>query len=137
MITQQQVKNFLEAGMIANVLDMPLWGNGNGSLMRIAPFVFSSVHLNRQKRQQLTRDYTTITHGHIRLIIADDLYVECLRNMLHGEPLAEASAEAWRIIADGDYPVNEQAPRAWRETLIHTPETNRVINEFAERFAEK
>jgi ADP-ribosylglycohydrolase len=26
------------------------WSNGNGALMRIAPLVFSSLHLNRQKR---------------------------------------------------------------------------------------
>ncbi|MCI1283049.1 MAG: ADP-ribosylglycohydrolase family protein [Lacticaseibacillus songhuajiangensis] len=85
------------------------WSNGNGALMRIAPLAFSSLHLDRRARQQLTRDYTTITHGHIRSIIASDLYIECLRNLLLGQPLLQAISEAWRIIAYGDYPTDELA----------------------------
>jgi hypothetical protein len=48
--------------------------------------VFSTVNLPRATRRQLTQDFTTVTHGHVRAIIADDLYVECLRQLLLGQP---------------------------------------------------
>lgn len=83
--------------------------NGNGALMRIAPLAFACLKCARPERQRQICEFTTITHGHIRSIIANDLYVECLRAMLLGMPLIEAMAEAWDVIEVAGYPQKELA----------------------------
>jgi ADP-ribosylglycohydrolase len=44
--------------------------NGNGSLMRISPLVFSMLDKPMDERYQITKQVSSITHGHIRSVIA-------------------------------------------------------------------
>ncbi|QHV96691.1 ADP-ribosylglycohydrolase family protein [Spirosoma endbachense] len=56
--------------------------NGNGSLMRILPLVFYSNNRPIQERYQLTKEISSITHAHIRSVIACFYYLEFARLLL-------------------------------------------------------
>ena len=50
--------------------------NGNGSLMRISPLLFYLLDKPINERYQITRQVSSITHGHIRSVIACFYYLE-------------------------------------------------------------
>jgi len=52
------------------------YDNGNGSLMRILPLLFYAKDFNIEKRFQLVKEVSSITHAHIRSIIACFIYLE-------------------------------------------------------------
>lgn len=56
--------------------------NGNGSLMRILPLVFYLLVKPIEKRYDITKQVSSITHGHIRSIIACFYYLEFARQFL-------------------------------------------------------
>ncbi len=59
--------------------------NGNGSLMRILPLLFYLLDKPINERFNLTRKVSTITHGHIRSVIACFYYLEFARQILEGK----------------------------------------------------
>jgi len=59
--------------------------NGNGSLMRILPLLFHIHDKPIHDRFSLTKRVSSITHGHIRSIIACFYYLEFARNLLYGK----------------------------------------------------
>jgi ADP-ribosyl-[dinitrogen reductase] hydrolase len=59
--------------------------NGNGSLMRILPLVFYLAGTDWRERWQLTKGVSSLTHGHIRSVIACFYYLEFARGLLQGE----------------------------------------------------
>ncbi|RAJ04274.1 ADP-ribosylglycohydrolase [Chitinophaga skermanii] len=59
--------------------------NGNGSLMRILPLVLYIKNLPIEERFTITRDISSITHGHIRAVIGCFYYLEFARRLLFGE----------------------------------------------------
>ena len=83
--------------------------NGNGALMRIAPLAFALDGQNWPDRQQRIRDFTTVTHGHERSIIASCLYVETLRQLLAGQRLDEALKQAGQLVHQSDFRAEEFA----------------------------
>jgi ADP-ribosyl-[dinitrogen reductase] hydrolase len=50
--------------------------NGNGSLMRILPLLFYIKDLPIEKRFDKVKDVSSITHGHIRSVLACFIYLE-------------------------------------------------------------
>ena len=58
--------------------------NGNGSLMRILPLVFYIIDKPVSDRYRITGDVSSITHGHIRSIIACFYYLEFARQIILG-----------------------------------------------------
>lgn len=56
--------------------------NGNGSLMRILPLVYLIRNKPIGERFRLTRQVSSITHGHIRSVIACFYYLEFARQLL-------------------------------------------------------
>ncbi|NIG56849.1 ADP-ribosylglycohydrolase family protein [Chitinophaga sp. Cy-1792] len=57
--------------------------NGNGSLMRISPLVFQLANeMDIEKRYQMVKEVSTITHQHFRSVFACFIYVEFLRILL-------------------------------------------------------
>lgn len=60
------------------------YGNGNGSLMRILPLVFAIKDLSITERFQAVREVSSITHGHIRSIMACFIYLELARELVAG-----------------------------------------------------
>ncbi|MDR3266850.1 MAG: ADP-ribosylglycohydrolase family protein [Tannerella sp.] len=59
--------------------------NGNGSLMRIAPLVFYLFDKHIDERFEITRQVSSITHGHIRSVIACFYYLEFAKQLLEGK----------------------------------------------------
>src|SRR5690606_16378872 len=59
--------------------------NGNGSLMRILPLVFYIQDKPMQDRFDSTKSVSSLTHGHIRSVIACFYYLEFARQLLHGK----------------------------------------------------
>ena len=64
--------------------------NGNGSLMRIAPLLFYIHDKPVEDRYELTKIVSSITHGHIRSVIACFYYLEFARQLLYGKNPPEA-----------------------------------------------
>ncbi len=58
--------------------------NGNGSLMRILPLVFYTADMPVEERFRLTKQVSSITHAHIRSVIACFYYLEFARLLLKG-----------------------------------------------------
>ncbi len=58
--------------------------NGNGSLMRILPLIFYIIDKPISERYQITKQVSSITHGHIRSVIACFYYLEFARQIILG-----------------------------------------------------
>ena len=59
--------------------------NGNGSLMRILPLLFYIKDKPLSERFELTKQVSSITHGHIRSVIACFYYLEFARELLSSD----------------------------------------------------
>ena len=55
--------------------------NGNGSLMRISPLLFYLLDKPISERFEITKQVSSITHGHIRSVIACFYYLEFARQL--------------------------------------------------------
>jgi ADP-ribosylglycohydrolase len=55
--------------------------NGNGSLMRISPLLFYLLDKSINERYEITKKVSSITHGHIRSVIACFYYLEFARQL--------------------------------------------------------
>ncbi|WP_367118595.1 ADP-ribosylglycohydrolase family protein [uncultured Chryseobacterium sp.] len=64
--------------------------NGNGSLMRILPLAFYIKDLPIEKRFDKVKDVSSITHGHIRSVLACFIYLELILELLKGKDKWEA-----------------------------------------------
>ena len=56
--------------------------NGNGSLMRISPLLFYLQDKPIEERYEITKQVSSITHGHIRSVIACFYYLEFARQII-------------------------------------------------------
>lgn len=59
--------------------------NGNGSLMRILPLLFYILDKPINERYDITKKVSSITHGHIRSVIACFYYLEFARQIIKGK----------------------------------------------------
>jgi ADP-ribosylglycohydrolase len=59
--------------------------NGNGSLMRILPLVFAIKDLPIKERFERTKHVSSITHGHIRAVMACFYYLEFAKQLIEGK----------------------------------------------------
>lgn len=64
--------------------------NGNGSLMRILPLAFYIKDLPIEKRFDTVKEVSSITHGHIRSVLACFIYLELILELLKGKDKWEA-----------------------------------------------
>jgi ADP-ribosyl-[dinitrogen reductase] hydrolase len=60
------------------------YSNGNGSLMRIAPLLFYLLNKPTEQRFKIIKQVSSITHRHIRSIIACFYYLEFARLLYEG-----------------------------------------------------
>jgi len=67
--------------------------NGNGSLMRILPLVFYIKNMQIEDRFRITKQVSSITHGHVRSVIACFYYLEFTRLLLDGREKFEIYSE--------------------------------------------
>lgn len=59
--------------------------NGNGSLMRILPLLFYILDKPIEERYNITKKVSSISHGHIRSIIACFYYLEFAKQIIEGK----------------------------------------------------
>ena len=59
--------------------------NGNGSLMRILPLLFYTHDKPIEERFAIVKDVSSLTHAHIRSVIACFYYLEFARRLLYNE----------------------------------------------------
>jgi ADP-ribosylglycohydrolase len=59
--------------------------NGNGSLMRILPLLFYLLDKPLKKRFDITKKVSSITHGHLRSVMACFYYLEFAKQILDGK----------------------------------------------------
>ena len=64
--------------------------NGNGSLMRILPLLFYLKKDNIDKRFLVVRDISSLTHRHIRSVLACFIYLELALEIQAGEEMLAA-----------------------------------------------
>jgi len=64
--------------------------NGNGSLMRILPLLFYIKDFPIEKRFDIVKYVSSITHGHIRSVLACFIYLEFALEILKGKDKWEA-----------------------------------------------
>jgi ADP-ribosylglycohydrolase len=64
--------------------------NGNGSLMRILPLVFFIKDMPVAERFNYTKQVSSVTHRHIRSVIACFIYLEYARQVMHGSSKEQA-----------------------------------------------
>jgi ADP-ribosyl-[dinitrogen reductase] hydrolase len=74
--------------------------NGNGSLMRIMPLLFYVRDLELEKRYAIIKDVSSVTHGHIRSVIACFYYLEFALELLKGSDKQTAYVNAGRTVYD-------------------------------------
>lgn len=59
--------------------------NGNGSLMRILPLILFTKDLEINKRYEWTKKVSSITHAHVRSVMACFYYLEFAKKILEGK----------------------------------------------------
>ncbi|NER14265.1 ADP-ribosylglycohydrolase family protein [Leptobacterium flavescens] len=65
--------------------------NGNGSLMRILPMAYYLQNEeNCHRRFKMVKDVSSITHGHLRSVLACIIYVDLAIHLLQGKEKSEA-----------------------------------------------
>lgn len=74
--------------------------NGNGSLMRILPLVFYIKDKDIDDRWEATKKVSSITHMHIRSVIACFYYLEFSRQLIIKKDKFEAYANTGNIVSD-------------------------------------
>jgi len=65
--------------------DFDVWANGNGSLMRILPLMLYLHNKPVDKRYLITKEVSSITHGHVRSAIACFYYLEFALKLIQGK----------------------------------------------------
>jgi ADP-ribosyl-[dinitrogen reductase] hydrolase len=78
----QRMKNGIPAAQAGGDEE---YDNGNGSLMRIAPLVFYLKEKPAEERFAITKLVSSITHAHIRSVIACFYYMEFCRGLLNAQ----------------------------------------------------
>ncbi|HCM60066.1 MAG TPA: hypothetical protein DIS74_06800 [Bacteroidales bacterium] len=73
--------------------------NGNGSLMRILPLLFYMNGKPLTERFELTRQVSSITHGHIRSVIACFYYLEFARQILEGKEKIDIYRDLQKVVS--------------------------------------
>lgn len=74
--------------------------NGNGSLMRILPLVFYMLDKNSMERFEITKMVSSITHRHIRSVIACYYYLEFARQLVDEKDKFEIYFDLKREISE-------------------------------------
>lgn len=74
--------------------------NGNGSLMRILPLVLLIKDKPLAERYRITKDVSSVTHGHIRSVIACFYFLEFARLLLQKVDKFDAYQELQTMMPD-------------------------------------
>lgn len=68
--------------------------NGNGSLMRILPLLFLVREKEMRSRFQMIKEVSSLTHRHIRSVVACFIYLEVAKQVMEGNDKIDAYQRA-------------------------------------------
>lgn len=102
--------------------------NGNGSLMRILPLLVLTKDLPLEERFELTRKVSSITHSHIRSVLACHYYLEFAKKLIDGKTPKQAYLEMQTEFSD--FLIQKQINPSEREHFARI--TNGNIYELSE-----
>ncbi len=88
--TNSAINSFIKGTPATLAGETGEFDNGNGSLMRISPIAFYVKKMSIEKRFDIVKEVSSITHGHIRSVISCFIYVEFLLELLKGIDKKEA-----------------------------------------------
>ncbi len=110
-VTTRQSIFYMEKGHTPEICGgMDEYSNGNGSLMRILPLVYFIRNIeNIDERYQMIKDISSLTHAHLRSVIACFIYVEYAIELL---------SNSNKIIA---YQITKKRVRTYLETKDLNP----------------
>jgi ADP-ribosylglycohydrolase len=74
--------------------------NGNGSLMRILPIIFYIQDLEIKQRFQIVKEVSSLTHAHIRSVLACFIYTEMALQLLEGYNKWDAFTNMQNLVTD-------------------------------------
>jgi ADP-ribosyl-[dinitrogen reductase] hydrolase len=74
--------------------------NGNGSLMRILPLAFYLLDKPVEQRFLFVKEVSSLTHAHIRSVVACFIYIEFAIQLLEGNGKVEAYIKTKEIVND-------------------------------------
>jgi ADP-ribosylglycohydrolase len=84
-ISTQEAIDRLKSGVRPDIAgNFDVYSNGNGSLMRIMPLLVYTINKPLDERYERTKEVSSITHGHIRSVIACFYYLEFAQCILQG-----------------------------------------------------
>jgi ADP-ribosyl-[dinitrogen reductase] hydrolase len=70
--------------------EMDEYSNGNGSLMRVLPLAFYIKDLPLTERYKMVKEVSSLTHAHVRSVLACFIYLEYAIHLLNGKNKSEA-----------------------------------------------
>lgn len=82
--TRQAIRRLQQGCNPESAGGMDVSDNGNGSLMRILPLIIYIKDKPVSERYKITKQVSSITHGHIRSVIACFYYLEFARQIING-----------------------------------------------------
>lgn len=82
--TSQAIRRIQNGCMPELAGGLDISDNGNGSLMRILPLLVYITDKQLADRYQIIKQVSSITHAHIRSVIACFYYIEFARKITHG-----------------------------------------------------
>lgn len=74
--------------------------NGNGSLMRILPLILYTKDLRLEERYNWTKKISSITHAHVRSVMACFYYLEFAKKIIEGKEKFQAYSELQNEVTD-------------------------------------
>lgn len=91
--TNQAITSFIKGTPATLSGNTGEFDNGNGSLMRISPIAFYIKDMPIEKRFDIIKEVSSITHGHIRSVISCFIYVEYMLELLVNKDKYDAYAK--------------------------------------------
>ncbi len=127
--TNQAITDFIKGTPALLAGNKGEFDNGNGSLMRISPIAFYIKNMPIEKRFDIIKDVSSITHGHIRSVISCFIYVEYMLDLMVNTDKHNAYAKMQKRVNDflNMNPICSQSEIDKFHRILENPINNYVI----------
>lgn len=98
--TNQAITDFIKGTPAILSGNKGEFDNGNGSLMRISPIAFYVKDMPIEKRFDIIKDVSSITHGHIRSVISCFIYIEYMLELFYNNDKYDAYKKIQKRVND-------------------------------------
>jgi len=101
---------------LRNRTNLNEYSNGNGGLMRILPLTLETIDLSQEEKYRKIKEVTSLTHGHIRSIIANLIYILFAEYLIDGIGKRKAYLKTKKKIKE--YYVNFEIPEQEQQKFM-------------------